>query len=178
MGCLLKFQSWIGVNEAVVRSDHESIVQWYKEYLCTISGRLRPRSRWHEFLRLYTPLIEYIPGDHNADGDTLSRSAYPAGVAQDTNFIGPDEDASGWTQLERQEKAEQGNVLRPKYPYAFACGTARTNIDGVVAMVTLGDHEEQLRTLHACYQNSSSAVPGRCARAFCNARCYGHQQVF
>ena len=36
--CLLKFQSWNAFREVVVTTDHKSIVQWYKEDLCTISG--------------------------------------------------------------------------------------------------------------------------------------------
>ena len=91
--CLLKFQSWIGFNEVVVRIDQKNIVQWYKEDLCTISGLLGRRGRWHEFLSRFNLLIEYIPGDDNADGDTLSRWAYPVGAAQETNFHGSDEDA-------------------------------------------------------------------------------------
>ena len=47
---LLKFQSWIGSQEVLVQTDHSSIVKWYKEDLCTISGPLRRRGRWHEFL--------------------------------------------------------------------------------------------------------------------------------
>ena len=47
--CLLKFQSWISYNQVDVGTDHSSIVQWYKEDLCTLSGPFGPRGRWHEF---------------------------------------------------------------------------------------------------------------------------------
>ena len=97
--CLFKFQTWIGFNEVVVRTDHKSIVQWYKEDVCTIPGLLGRRGRWHEVLSRFNLLIEYIPGDDNADGDTLSRWAYPAGAVQDTNFHGSDEDALRWTEV-------------------------------------------------------------------------------
>ena len=33
--CLLKFQSWIRFSEVVVKTDHSSIVQWYKEEVCS-----------------------------------------------------------------------------------------------------------------------------------------------
>ena len=36
---LLKFHSWIGNQEVVVKTDHRSIVQWYKEDLCIRSIR-------------------------------------------------------------------------------------------------------------------------------------------
>ena len=39
--CLLKFQSRIRFNGFVIRTDNKSIVQWYKEDLCTISSRVR-----------------------------------------------------------------------------------------------------------------------------------------
>ena len=107
-----------------------------------------------EFLSGCNLLIEYIPGDDNADGDTLSRWAYPGGAAQDTNFHGSDDDALGWTEVARQEKLEHEKVLRHKYRDAFGSCTARTDIDGVVSMVALGDHGEQVRTLRACYQQA------------------------
>ena len=143
----------------MVRSDHKAIVQWYKEDLCTISSPLGRRGTWHEVLSRFNLLIEYIPGDDNADSDTLSRLAYPAGAAQDTNFHGSDEDALGWTEGERQEKTEQDKVLRQQYPDAFGSCRVRTGIDGVVSMVTLGDHEEQVRTLRACYQQARQQSP-------------------
>ena len=42
--CLLKFQAWIGGAEVMVKTDHGSILQWYKEDLCTISGPLGRRA--------------------------------------------------------------------------------------------------------------------------------------
>ena len=50
VSCLLKSQSWIGYNEVDVYTDHSSIAQWYREDLCTLSGPLGRRGRWHEFL--------------------------------------------------------------------------------------------------------------------------------
>ena len=42
---LLKFQALIGGQEVTVSTDHASILQWYKEDLCTISGLFRRRER-------------------------------------------------------------------------------------------------------------------------------------
>ena len=56
--CPLKFGSWFGFNEVVVRTDQKGIVQWYGEDLCTNSGPLGRRGRWHEFLRRFNLLIE------------------------------------------------------------------------------------------------------------------------
>ena len=72
----------------MVRSDHKSIVKFYKEDLCTISGPLGRRGSRHEFLNCFNGLIEYIPGNDNADGETLSGWAYRAGAKQDTNSMG------------------------------------------------------------------------------------------
>ena len=52
--CLLKLQSCIGLNEVVINTYHSSTVQWYKEDLCTTSGPLGRRGRWHEFLAALT----------------------------------------------------------------------------------------------------------------------------
>ena len=93
--CLLKFQSWIGGNEIEVHIDHSSILQWYKEDLCTISGPLGRRGRWHEFLSRFNLTIFYKQGEQNEAADALSRWAYPAGLAQDTNFHGSDADLEG-----------------------------------------------------------------------------------
>ena len=43
--CLFKFQSWINNQEVWVRTDHSSIVQWYKEDLCMVWGPLGRRGR-------------------------------------------------------------------------------------------------------------------------------------
>ena len=48
--CLLKFQSWVGDAQVEIQTEHSAIVEWYKEDLCTISGPLGQRGRWHEFL--------------------------------------------------------------------------------------------------------------------------------
>ena len=88
VSCLLKFQSWIGGQEITVKPDHSAIVKWYKEDFCTISGPLGRLGRWHEFLSRFNLLIECTPRPENHLGDALSRWAYPAGTAQDTNFMG------------------------------------------------------------------------------------------
>ena len=69
-----------------MRTDHSSIVQWYKEDLCTVSGPLGRLGRWHEFLSRFNLVIEYHKGEHNEAPDALSRWAYPAGLAQDVSF--------------------------------------------------------------------------------------------
>ena len=104
VSCLLKFQSWIGGQEITVKTDHSAIVKWYKEDLCTLSGPLGRRGRWHEFLSRFNLLIEYTPGPENHVEDALSRWAYPAGTAQDTNFHGGDADLAGWQKEERKKR--------------------------------------------------------------------------
>ena len=109
--CLLKFQTLIGDNEVDVYTDHFSIVQWYKQDLCTLSGPLGSRRRWHEFSSQLNLLIRYYPDDKNVLADTMSTWASPAGVAQDTNFHGSNEDLHGWNGAEQQECQERQKIL-------------------------------------------------------------------
>ena len=80
--CPLKFQSWIGSQRVTVRTDHSPIVEWYKEDVCTISGPVGRRGRWHECLSRFNLFIEYRRGEDNEGADALSRWAYPAWEAQ------------------------------------------------------------------------------------------------
>ena len=117
--CLLKFQSWIGGQEVTVQTDHSAIVKWYKEELTTISGPLGRRGRWHEFLSRFNLFIQYRPGKDNEAADALSRWAYPAGEAQDTNFHGSDCDLEGWQAAERAERDRIRQLLHKQYPESF-----------------------------------------------------------
>ena len=156
--CLLKFPSCIWFNEVVVKTDHSRIVQWYKEDMCTISGPLGRRGRMHEFLSRFNLIIEYLPGDGNDDGDTLSRWAYPAGAAQDTNFHRSDENYMGWTEVERKEKVAQEQILRERYPDAFDSCTAKLRKEQK-KVISLGDWDQQVLTLRTCYEQAQAQSP-------------------
>ena len=117
--CLLKFQAWIGVAEAMVKADHGSILQWYKEDLCTISGPLGRWGRWHEFLSRFNLTIKYHPGDQNVVADCSSPWAYPAGAAQDSNFHGSDLDLEGWGRDEREAVERGRQQLKQDHPELF-----------------------------------------------------------
>ena len=116
---LLKFQSWIGHQEVLVRTDHSSIVQWYKEDLCTASGPLGRRGRWHEFLSRFHLVILYYKGAENEAPDALSRWAYPAGLSQDVSFHGSENDLEGWNQCEQREREYTQRKLRERHPNDF-----------------------------------------------------------
>ena len=88
VSCLLKIQSWIRGQEITVQTDHSAIVKWYKEDLCTISGPLGRRGRWHEFLSRFNLMIEYTPGPEHHVGDALSRWAYREGRLKTPIFMG------------------------------------------------------------------------------------------
>ena len=118
--CLQKFQSWIGGQEIMVKPDHNAILEWYKEDLCTISGPLGHRGRLHEFLSRFNHFIKYTPGPDNHVGDALSQWAYPAGTAENTNFHGGDADVAGWQQKERKEREYIRQKLQEQYPRAYA----------------------------------------------------------
>ena len=93
-----------------VFTDHKSLESWYKEDLCTMAGPLGRRGRWHEFLSRYNIVAVYKPGADNVIADGLSRWAYPAGVADDTNFHGSDADLEGvmrWEAKEREWELDQ-----------------------------------------------------------------------
>ena len=151
--CLLKFQSWIGFSEVEVLTDHSSIIQWYKEDLCTLSGPLGRRGRWHEFLSRFNLVIRYCPGEINTTADAMSRWAYPAGVAQDSNFHGSDQDLQGWTGKELEECAERQRVLREKYPDAFGSVSAIT-CDPVCPLIQMPAQDCALQLLQQAYQGT------------------------
>ena len=69
-------------------TDHQSLESWYKEDLCTLSGPLGRRCRWHEFLSWDHIEGVYKPSKDNTVADGLSRWAYPARLADNTNFHG------------------------------------------------------------------------------------------
>ena len=63
-------------------TDRSSILQWYKEDLCTISGLLGRRGRWHEFLSKFNLHIEYLLEERNEVGDYLVQRGIPCrGIA-------------------------------------------------------------------------------------------------
>jgi hypothetical protein len=111
VSCLLKFKSRIGGRKVTVYTDHKSLESWYKEDLCTLSGPLGRRGRWHEFLSRYHIEVVYKPGKDNTVADGLSRWAYPAGLADDTNFHGSDADQKGVMKQERELKEREENFL-------------------------------------------------------------------
>ena len=47
VSCLLEFKSWIWGQKVTVYTDHRSLESWYKVDLCTLSGHLGRRGRWH-----------------------------------------------------------------------------------------------------------------------------------
>ena len=105
---LIKLKSWIGGRKVTVYTDQRSMESWYKEDLCTLSGPLGLRGRWHEFLSLYHIEVVYEPRKDNIVADGLSRWAYPA---DDTNFHGSDADQKGAMKQERELKEREVNFL-------------------------------------------------------------------
>ena len=101
VSCLLKFKSWISGRKVTIFSDHKSLESWYKEDLCTVSGPLGRRGRWHEFLSRYNIVVVYKPGPDNQLADGLSRWAYPTGLAEDSTFHWSESDLEG---VQRQER--------------------------------------------------------------------------
>ena len=92
-------------------TDHKSLESWYKEDLCILSVPFGRRGQWHEFLSLYHKEVVYKPGKDNTVADGLSWWAYPAGLADDTNFHGSDDDQKGVMKQEHEPKEREENVL-------------------------------------------------------------------
>ena len=76
-----------------------------------MAGPLGRRGRWHEFLSRYNIVVVYKPGKDNDIADGMSRSAYPAGLADDTNFHYSDADLKGYEEWEAQEKAQNDALI-------------------------------------------------------------------
>ena len=109
--CLLKLKSWIGGRKVTVYTDQKSLESWYKEDLCTLSGPLRRRGRWHESLSRYHMEVVYKLGKDNTIAEGLSRRAYLAAVADDSNFHGSDADQKGVIKQERELKETEEKLL-------------------------------------------------------------------
>ena len=103
VSCLLKFKSWISGRHITVFTDHKSLESWYKEELCTMAGPFGRRGRWQKFVSRYNIVVVYKPGVENDAADGMSRWAYRAVSADDTNFHGSDANLEGVTQWEASE---------------------------------------------------------------------------
>ena len=57
-----------------------------------MAGPLGCRGRWHEFLSRCNIVVVYQPAEDNDVANRMSRWAYPAGLADDTNFYGSNAD--------------------------------------------------------------------------------------
>ena len=111
VSCLLKFKSWIGGRNVTVYTVLKPLESWYKEDLCTLPGPLGRRGWWHEFLSRYHIEVVYKPGNDNTVTDGLSRWAYPAGLADDTNFHGSDANQKGVVKQGRELKEREEKPL-------------------------------------------------------------------
>ena len=125
--CLLQFQSWIGGSAVEVQTNHSAIVKWNRKDLCTISGLLGRRGCCHEVLSRFNLIITYRPGEGNQVADALSRFAFPAGEAQDTNLHGGDDDLAAKELAEKQEWQSVRDYLKAAEPEAFSHEQAMLN---------------------------------------------------
>jgi len=105
---LLKWQSWKGLREVLVLSDHKALESWYNEHLDTPSGPLGRRGRWHEIFSRFYLRVEYLPGEDNLLPDALSRWAYPASQAlADLTKHGSVQDDLDMQALIEEEEADE-----------------------------------------------------------------------
>ena len=111
VSCLLKSKSWISGRKVTVFKDHKCLQSWYKEDLCTMAGPLGRRGRWHEFLCRYNIVVVYVPGKDDDVADGMSRWAYPAGLADDTDLHGSDANLKGYEDWEAQKKARNDALI-------------------------------------------------------------------
>ena len=117
VSCLLKFTRWTSGRQVTVLTDHRSLESGYKEELCTMAGPSGHRGQWHEILSRYNIVVLYKPGVENDAADRMSRWAYPARMADDTNLHGSDTDLEGVPQWEASERGEEQRLIAAnKYP--------------------------------------------------------------
>ena len=76
-----------------------------------MAGPLGRCGRWHEFLSRYNIVVVYKPGKDNDVADGMSWWAYPAGLADETNFHGSDADLKGYEDWEAQKKARNDALI-------------------------------------------------------------------
>ena len=82
-----------------------------------MAGPWGRRGRWHKFLSRYNIVVVYKPGVEKDSADGMSRWAWPAGLAYDTNFHGSDADLEGVTQWDASEREEDQQLIATnQYP--------------------------------------------------------------
>ena len=114
VSCLLKFKSWVSGRKVTVFTDHESLKSWYKGNLCAMAGPLGRRGRSPEFLSRYNIVVVYKPGKDNDVAEGMSRWAHPAGLADDTNLHGLDDDSKGYEDWARNHALIDRLSISPK----------------------------------------------------------------
>ena len=92
--------------------------------------------------------LSNIGREDNKGADALSRWAYPAGEAQDTNSYGGDEDLLGWTEAVRGERDRVRSALQDKYPDDFAAVHPDTEHYADVCHLT-DCYRTQMRRVHS-----------------------------
>ena len=82
-----------------------------------MAGPWERRGRLHKFLSRYNIVVVYKPGVEKDAADGMSRWAWPAGLAYDTNFHCSDADLEGVTQWDASEREkEQHLIAKIQYP--------------------------------------------------------------
>ena len=98
-------------------TDHQARVHWFREDPGSISGPVRRRGRWHEFLFQFHFEVEYRKGEDNVGADTMSRWAYQACEhAPDACMHGSEEDLAGVERDVHDEKWSEDHTWLIKYP--------------------------------------------------------------
>ena len=82
----------------------------HKSLELVLSGPLGRRGRWHEVLSGYHIEVVYKSGKDNTVADGLSWWAYPARLADDTNFHGSNPDQKGVMKQERDIKGGEETI--------------------------------------------------------------------
>ena len=59
---LHKWQSWIGLNEVTVRTDHKTLESWHKEVVQGSDGPSPRQARWHQLFSRFKLQVEYAKG--------------------------------------------------------------------------------------------------------------------
>ena len=142
---LPKFEPWVGGGlVVVVNTDHQALLKWYREDLCTMSGPLGRLGRWHEFLCRFDIRLNHTKGEDNVLGDVMSRWAYPAGVREDTTMRGSAVSQEHWLLDEQKEADREAREPRAYVQHGEEVAVCRLWADWVTHMSTEGEADRAL----------------------------------
>ena len=108
VSALEKWASWIGYQQVLIVTDHQTLQSWHREAFNAATGPSGRRARWHALLSMFRLEVVYVKGKDNVVPDALSRWAYPASRAYaDISKHGSEDDKRDMQAILEQERMEE-----------------------------------------------------------------------